>query len=162
MLGACHLCRRGVEENIPVGIHCICAPENTPANRVVANNFENPIDHLCATHEQAYWYTIHADAITEMNRRLHIYRYWPRKKKVGHGWTHKKQHGPQPVKTPEERSQAVRRKAPGQLGHAQPRCFCGEDIGAAGHDRRLTQADLNAGRTEPETMRVRNCLGCND
>lgn len=151
-LGVCKTCRTWALANMAVGQdNCTCAPVGSYVGGV--NNNDRRDRHLCKSHAMAYWTQIRNPAQAELRTRLDFVRT-RRAKKKGHGWTHKKQHGPPPVRTPVQRRAATRARQFGATQYTEPRCYCGEHIGQAGHVR------VGPGGAQVETGRVRNCAGC--
>ena len=151
LFGVCKTCRKWALENMDPGqSDCTCLHlGNGPHGK---NNNEERYKHLCRLHADAYWNQLRPVAQAETNLRMVLMRQRA-PKKTGNGWTKKKQHGPKPVRTPQERRAATQQRATNYL---EPRCFCGEDVGPNGH------SNLGPGPGPIDSGRVRNCVGCNE
>ena len=168
--GVCRHCREWALNNMQPGQNdCTCEPTGNCANGI--NNNEPRRKHLCVSHSIAYWTLLERPADTEIDRRRRLQVVnvrWPRKRR-GHNWSNRKRAPYRLTLTPGERRRlASRLQGQDAMGggwpifyhspdwQADPRCFCGEFIGTAGHDRSGPDAPA------VESERVRNCVGCNE
>jgi hypothetical protein len=167
--GVCAACRDWVVANHEAGYDgCSCMDNHFEQIFHVwpVNNGEALIDHMCHEHDFQYFVNICLDANRELWWRRTQGRL-PRRKRGGHGWTRPKgkRVGARGVLT--GRTAPVIRRADTQEMHdafhpaAVPTCYCGEKIDAKGHARQGVAHRLSP-FNGPLTMRVRNCVGCNN
>lgn len=169
--GVCSACRDWVVANHDAGYDgCVC--ERNHFGQVFypwnINNGTALIENMCHDHDFAYFVNICLDANRELWwRRTHEGVPQRKRNTGGHGWTRPKgkRVGARGVLRP--RMAPALRRANAHVVHdifhpaAVPTCYCGEKIDARGHARQGRAHPLSP-FGDPLTMRVRNCVGCNN